>query len=133
MSEKQKSGIPKNPGRHDLGMKATMLFPDRDIVEKSYVPIIYTACRTCYSELPPEEIYRRAEAGEIDPAKQRELVSRVIESGHGSTSSAAANSPATHHARPERIVRRVGIRTGTARRAGSGTAYHSSPPCPRSR
>ena len=85
MSEKQKSGIPKNPGRHDLGMKATMLFPDREIVERSYVPIIYTACRTCYSELPPEEIYRRAEAGEIDPAKQRELVSRVIESGHGST------------------------------------------------
>ena len=77
MSEKQKSGIPKNPGRHDLGMKATMLFPDREIVERSYVPIIYTACRTCYSELPPEEIYRRAEAGEIDPAKQRELVSRV--------------------------------------------------------
>jgi thymidylate synthase (FAD) len=85
MSEKQKSGIPKNPGRHDLGMKATMLFPNREIVERSYVPIIYTACRTCYSELPPEEIYRRAEAGEIDPAKQRELVSRVIESGHGST------------------------------------------------
>jgi len=66
-------------------MRATMLFPDRDIVERSYVPIIYTACRTCYSELPPEEIYRRATAGEIDPAKQRELVTRVIESGHGST------------------------------------------------
>jgi hypothetical protein len=32
---KEKSGIPKNPGRHELGMKATMLFPDRDIVEKS--------------------------------------------------------------------------------------------------
>ena len=64
---REKSGIPKNPGRHELGMKATMLFPDRDIVEKSYVPIIYTACRTCYSELPPEEIYRRAVAGEIDP------------------------------------------------------------------
>jgi hypothetical protein len=75
---KEKSGIPKNPGRHELGMKATMLFPDRDIVEKSYVPIIYTACRTCYSELPPEEIYRRAVAGEIDPAKQRELVNRVL-------------------------------------------------------
>ena len=52
---KEKSGIPKNPGRHDLGMRATMLFPDREIVERSYVPIIYTACRTCYSELPPEE------------------------------------------------------------------------------
>ena len=81
----EKSGIPKNPGRHELGMKATLLFPDREIVERSYVPIVYTACRTCYSELPPEEIYRRAVAGEIDPAKQRELVNRVIESGHGST------------------------------------------------
>ena len=80
-----KRGIPKNPGRHELGMSATLLFPDRDIVERSYVPIIYTACRTCYSELAPEEIYRRAVAGEIDPAKQRELVNRVIESGHGST------------------------------------------------
>ena len=77
---KEKSGIPKNPGRHDLGMRATMLFPDREIVERSYVPIIYTACRTCYSELPPEEIYRRAVAGEIDPTKQSELVNRVIES-----------------------------------------------------
>ena len=28
-----KSGIPKNPGRHDLGMSATLLFPDREIVE----------------------------------------------------------------------------------------------------
>ena len=39
MAEAQKSGIPKNPGRHDLGMKATMLFPNREIVERSYVPI----------------------------------------------------------------------------------------------
>ena len=27
------SGIPKNPGRRDLGMRATLLFPDREIVE----------------------------------------------------------------------------------------------------
>ena len=45
---REKSGIPKNPGRRDLGMKATLLFPDREIVEKFYVPLIYTACRTCY-------------------------------------------------------------------------------------
>jgi hypothetical protein len=49
-----KTGIPKNPGRRDLGMTATLLFPDRDIVEKFYVPLVYTACRTCYSELAPE-------------------------------------------------------------------------------
>ncbi|HEX9044440.1 MAG TPA: FAD-dependent thymidylate synthase [Candidatus Limnocylindrales bacterium] len=79
------SGIPKNPARHDLGMKATLLFPDREIVERFYVPLIYTACRTCYSELEPDEIFRRAAAGEVDPAKQQKLIRGVIESGHGST------------------------------------------------
>ena len=66
-------------------MKATLLFPDREIVEKFYVPLIYTACRTCYSELEPQEIFRRAVAGEVDPAKQQKLIQGVIESGHGST------------------------------------------------
>ena len=79
------STIPKNPGRRELGMKVTLLFPDREIVEKSYVPIVYTACRTCYSEEPPEEIYRRAVAGDFDPVKMQKLISSVIESGHGST------------------------------------------------
>jgi len=80
-----KPGIPRNPGRHDLGMKATLLFPTREIVERYYVPLIYTACRTCYSELEPDEIFRRAEGGTIDPAKMQRLISGVIESGHGST------------------------------------------------
>jgi thymidylate synthase (FAD) len=80
-----KTGIPKNPGRRELGMKATLLFPDREIVEKFYVPLIYTACRTCYSELAPEEIFRRAVDGEIDVQKMQKLISGVIESGHGST------------------------------------------------
>ena len=66
-------------------MKATLLFPNREIVERYYVPLIYTACRTCYSELEPDEIFRRAETGEIDPAKMQKLISGVIESGHGST------------------------------------------------
>ena len=80
-----KSGIPRNPGRVELGMKATLLFPSKEIVEQFYVPLIYTACRTCYSELPPEEIFRRATAGEIEPAKMQRLINGVIESGHGST------------------------------------------------
>jgi thymidylate synthase (FAD) len=66
-------------------MKATLLFPDREIVERFYVPIIYTACRTCYSEQPPEEIFERALAGDFDPVKMQKLISSVIESGHGST------------------------------------------------
>jgi thymidylate synthase (FAD) len=84
-SPREKTGIPKNPGRRDLGMKVTLLFPDREIVERSYVPIIYTACRTCYSEEAPEEIFRRALAGDFDPVKMQKLISSVIESGHGST------------------------------------------------
>src|SRR3982751_1699601 len=82
---REKTTIPKNPGRRDLGMKATLLFPSKEIVEQYYVPLIYTACRTCYSELDPQEIFRKAEAGEIEPAKMQRLISNVIESGHGST------------------------------------------------
>jgi thymidylate synthase (FAD) len=82
---REKTGIPRNPGRRDLGMKATLLFPNKEIVEQYYVPVIYTACRTCYSELEPEEIFRRAADGEIDQAKMQKLISGVIESGHGST------------------------------------------------
>src|SRR3954454_3013277 len=82
---REKTGIPKNPGRRDLGMRATLVFPDRDIVEKFYVPIIYTACRTCYSEQDPDEIFRRAVDGDFDPLKMQKLISSVIESGHGST------------------------------------------------
>jgi thymidylate synthase (FAD) len=80
-----KAKIPPNPGRADLGLKATLLVPDREIVARFYEPLIYTACRTCYSELEPDEIFRRAVDGEIDAAKMRKLISAVIESGHGST------------------------------------------------
>jgi thymidylate synthase (FAD) len=82
---REKTAIPKNPGRRDLGMKATLVFPNREIVEKYYVPIIYTACRTCYSEQDPDEIFRRAVDGDFDPLKMQKLISSVIESGHGST------------------------------------------------
>ncbi len=82
---REKTGIPRNPRRRDLGMKATLLFPDREIVEKFYVPLIYTACRTCYSEMEPEEIFKKAVAGEYNVAKQQRLIQGVIESGHGST------------------------------------------------
>ncbi len=30
-------------------LSATLIFPTREIVEEYYLPIIYTACRTCYS------------------------------------------------------------------------------------
>lgn len=82
---REKTAIPRNPGRRDLGMTATLLFPDREIVERYYVPLVYTACRTCYSELAPDEIFRRAVDGEVDPARMQKLIQGVIESGHGST------------------------------------------------
>ena len=65
------SSIPLNPGRRDLGMRATLIFPNREIVERYYVPLIYTACRTCYSELAPDDIFGRAVDGRITPEKQR--------------------------------------------------------------
>jgi len=80
-----KTAIPRNPGRHELGLKATLLFPNKEIVEQYYVPLVYTACRTCYSELEPQEIFRRAVEGEVAPANMQKLISNVIESGHGST------------------------------------------------
>src|SRR6266567_7600721 len=79
------TGIPRNPGRRELGMKATLLFPNKEIVEQYYVPLIYTACRTCYSELTPEDIFDRATTGRIEQAKMQKLISGVVESGHGTT------------------------------------------------
>jgi thymidylate synthase (FAD) len=73
------------PGERDLGMRARLIFPNREIAERYYLPLIYTACRTCYSELAPDDIFERAVDGRIEPDKQRELIERVIESGHGST------------------------------------------------
>ncbi len=82
---REKTAIPKNPGRRELGMKATLIFPNREIVDRYYVPVIYTACRTCYSEQEPELIFQRALNGDFDPLKMQKLISGVIESGHGST------------------------------------------------
>src|SRR3990170_842349 len=79
------SRTPKSPATRELGMRATLLFPDRDIAERYYLPLIYTACRTCYSELEPQEIFERATGGQVAAERQQDLVRRVIESGHGST------------------------------------------------
>ena len=80
-----RSATPRSPATRDLGMSARLLFPTREIAESYYLPLIYTACRTCYSELRPEDIFDRATDGRVAPEKQQELVRRVIESGHGST------------------------------------------------
>src|SRR4051794_26352641 len=79
------STTPRSPATRDLGMTAKLLFPTRDIAESYYLPLIYTACRTCYSELEPQDIFERATTGQVATDKQQDLIRRVIESGHGST------------------------------------------------
>jgi hypothetical protein len=44
-----RSATPRSPATRDLGMKATLLFPTREIAEAYYLPLVYTSCRTCYS------------------------------------------------------------------------------------
>src|SRR5262245_38893402 len=61
------------------------LLPPVEISERYDLPLIYTACRTCYSELTPEDIFERATDGRVATERQQDLVRRVIESGHGST------------------------------------------------
>jgi thymidylate synthase (FAD) len=80
-----RSTTPRSPATRDLGISAKLLFPTKTIAEQYYLPLIYTACRTCYSELRPEDIFDRATDGRVAPEKQQELVRRVIDSGHGST------------------------------------------------
>jgi thymidylate synthase (FAD) len=80
-----RTATPRSPAGRDLGMTARLLFPTKAIAEDYYLPLIYTACRTCYSELRPEDIFDRATDGRVALEKQQELVRRVIESGHGST------------------------------------------------
>jgi thymidylate synthase (FAD) len=84
-SAKPRSATPRSPATRDLGMKVSLLFPDREVAEKYYLPLIYTACRTCYSELEPQDIFERATDGRVAEQKQQDLIRRVIESGHGST------------------------------------------------
>jgi thymidylate synthase (FAD) len=80
-----KAATPKSPATRDLGMTAKLLFPNREIAQQYYLPLIYTACRTCYSELEPQDIFERATSGQVATDKQQDLIRRVIESGHGST------------------------------------------------
>jgi len=76
-----KSGIPRNPGRHEMGMKATLTLPEPRDRRALLRPPDLHGLPDLYSELEPEEIFRRAEGGEIEPAKMQRLISGVIESG----------------------------------------------------
>lgn len=69
----------------DQTLTAKLIFPTREIVDEFYLPIVYTACRTCYSEQLPETIWDKAVGRSVADEKQQSLVRKVIESGHGST------------------------------------------------
>ena len=66
-------------------VSAKLIFPTKEIVEEYYLPIIYTACRTCYSEQLPDQIWDKAVSRGVADEKQQALVRKVMESGHGST------------------------------------------------
>ena len=66
-------------------VSAKLIFPTKEIVEEYYLPIIYTACRTCYSEQLPDQIWDKAVSRGVADEKQQSLVRKVMESGHGST------------------------------------------------
>ncbi len=73
--------IPRRYEESSIGVK--MLFPTPEIAQTYYVPMAYTAARTCYSEKLPEQIWSDVTAGQIPEEKMCKLLSSVIESGHG--------------------------------------------------
>src|SRR5207244_5506936 len=66
-------------------LSARLIFPTQEIVAEFYLPIIYTAGRTCYSEQLPDLIWDKAVSRQVADEKQQNLVRKVMESGHGST------------------------------------------------
>lgn len=64
-------------------IQVRMLFPTPEIAQKYYVPLAYTAARTCYSEKTPQDIWSDIEFGKVSDEKMRALIRSVIESGHG--------------------------------------------------
>ncbi len=66
-------------------MEVRLLFPTREIAEEYYRQLVYLACRTCYSEQKPEEIWQRIRDGKVRDEKMEQLITKVVQSGHHST------------------------------------------------
>ncbi len=77
----QVSGFKARPETSSIQVQ--MLFPTPEIVQQYYVPLAYTAARTCYSEKLPQAIWDDVMAGKVAEEKMRKLLGSVIESGHG--------------------------------------------------
>lgn len=52
---------------------------------KNIIDVIYTACRTCYSKLSPIEIYNQDAKIKKSNDEKIELIKKVMDSGHNST------------------------------------------------
>lgn len=64
-------------------IKVQLLYPTPEIASQFFLPLAYTAARTCYSEKLPQQIWSDIESGKIPEEKMRSLVATIIESGHG--------------------------------------------------
>lgn len=76
--------LEKTPRAYEQGsIQVKMLFPTPEIAREYYVPLAYTAARTCYSEKLPQAIWEDVLAGKVPEERMRKLLGSVIESGHG--------------------------------------------------
>ncbi len=67
----------------DTDIRVQLLFPTPEIAQKYYVPLAYTAARTCYSEKLPQDIWRDVQDGKVPEEKMHRLIRQIVESGHG--------------------------------------------------
>ena len=66
-------------------MNVKLIFPTPEIAQDYYRQVVFLACRLCYSEQDPEEIWSQLQAGKFSDRKIETLISKVVASGHHST------------------------------------------------
>ncbi len=66
-------------------MNVKLIFPTQDVAKDYYKQIVFLACKLCYSESNPEEIWEKLQSGKITDRKIESLINKVVASGHHST------------------------------------------------
>ena len=64
-------------------LSAKLIFPTKEIVEEYYLPIIYTACRTCYSEQLPDQIAHGHQHRELEESDGSGVVADLHQLAEG--------------------------------------------------
>ena len=83
---REKTGIPKNPGRRDLGLRATLALPrPRDRREVLRPDHLHGLPDVLLRAGPGRDLPARASTATSTRSRCRSSSARVIESGHGST------------------------------------------------